>query len=316
VTAAGMPNAVTLPRASRAPRLRAGRGRGGMGDAVFVRGTQAVAVGIITLFAAVVAVLLHRAWPAIDAFGLPFLWGESWDPPGQRFGALPYLAGTVVTSLVGLAVAVPVAIGTAIALTELLPRWIAGPVGVVVELLAAVPSIVLGVWGFAVVAPFVRDLAPEGRTFGPSLLAAGLVLAVMALPIIAAVTRDMLRSVAPAQRDAALALGLTPWEVTWRVVLPNARPGIVAAALLGLGRALGETMAVIMVVGNQPLLPESLWQPGSTIASVIANEFGDPSGPLHSAALVELGLVLLALSLAVSLTARHVVRRWGRREAL
>ncbi|HET6399129.1 MAG TPA: phosphate ABC transporter permease subunit PstC [Candidatus Thermoplasmatota archaeon] len=284
------------------------------GDAVFRTGTGLVGVLVLLIFSGLILVLLRDAWPAFRGFGPRFLVTEAWDGPNQRFGALAFIHGTLLTSLLALLLAVPVAVGTAIALTQLLPRWLANPVGLVVELLAAVPSIVYGVWGFAVVAPFVRDLAPEGRTFGPSILAAGFVLAVMVVPIVTAISRDMLQAVPRHQRDAALALGATPWEVTWRVLLPNARAGITAASLLGLGRALGETMAVIMVVGNVPLVAGSVFDSGSTIASIIANDFGDPSGPLHRSSLFALALILLAMSLAVSLLARLVVRRWGRNE--
>lgn len=295
--------------------LRRRLGADSAGDVVFVLLTGACALGLVLLFADVVVVLGQRAWPAIQAFGVGFLTGRSWNPPGQAFGALPYILGTLMTSVLALAVAVPVAIGTAVALAILLPRTLAGPMGVLVELLAAVPSIIFGVWGFAVVVPFVRRLGGwlGQDTFGLSILAAGLVLAVMVLPIITAVSRDMVLAVPRQQRDAALALGATPWEVTWKVVLPHARPGIVAAVILGFGRAIGETMAVIMVIGNQPVLPDSVFAPGSTMASVIANEFGDPSGPLHGAALVELGLILLLSSLVLNLLARLIVKRLTRK---
>ncbi|HLF16091.1 MAG TPA: phosphate ABC transporter permease subunit PstC [Candidatus Thermoplasmatota archaeon] len=281
-------------------------------DALFKLVTGAFALGVVALFALIVVVLADKAWPAFRAFGPGFLVSDAWDPPGQRFGAAPYLVGTFSSSLLGLAFAVPVALGTAVALAILLPRWVAAPLGIVVELLAAVPSIVFGVWGAALVAPFVADLS-GGSSFGPSLLAAGFVLAVMVLPIIAAVSRDMVLAVPQSQRDAALALGATPWEVTWKVVLPYARPGILAAVILGFGRAVGETMAVVMVIGNQAAFPHSVFDPAATMSSVIVNEFGDPSGPLHYSSLVSLGLILLVCSLAFNLGARGVVHRLGRR---
>lgn len=272
--------------------------------------------GLVALaaFVAIAYTLVRGSAPALRAFGFRFLTSTSWDLSAQDFGALPYLYGTVGSSLLALTLAVPVAIGTAVALVFLLPRSLATPIGIMVELLAAVPSIIFGVWGFAVIVPFVRDLATRLRieTFGPSLLAAGLVLAVMILPILTAVARDMLRAVATSQRDAALALGATPWEVTWRVVIPASRNGLVAASLLALGRAVGETMAVIMVIGNQPVLEWSLFKPAATLASTIANEFGDPSGELHRASLVALGLVLLGVSLSLNLLARRVTRRFTR----
>ncbi|MEA3203146.1 MAG: phosphate transport system permease protein [Thermoplasmata archaeon] len=291
--------------ATRAERAR-------RGDAVFSALTGTFALAVVASFAFVLLLLGQRALPAVRAFGPGFLWSQEWVPDQQRFGALAYVYGTVASSLIALAVAVPVSVGTALALVTLLPRRLADSLGIVIELLAAVPSIVFGVWGLAVVAPFVAGLS-GGQSFGPSLLAAGLVLAVMVLPIITAVTRDLLRAVPAAQTEAALALGATRWEVGWRIVLPHARTGILAAVILGLGRATGETMAVIMVIGNQPLLHFSPFKPAATMASLIANEFGDPSGPLHTAALVEIGLLMLGISLGLNLLARLIVRRLGRR---
>jgi len=281
------------------------------GDAAFKAATGAFAVGLVAVFAVMVAVLLRRAWPAVHAFGLSFLWSTAWNPVAGQFGAGAFLAGTLLSSLIGLVVALPVAVGTAVALALLLPRALAAPLGVVIELLAAVPSIIFGVWGFAVVVPFVHRLSPSHA--GQSLLAGGLVLAVMILPIMTAIGRDMVKAVPQAQRDAALALGATPWEVTWKVVLPYARPGMLAGVILALGRAIGETMAVIMVIGNQNVVPRSVFEAAATMASTIANQFGDPSGPLHTASLVELGVLLLLSSLALNLLAKLVVRRLGRR---
>lgn len=301
--------------AARLTSLRRTLGADSPGDVLFLAVTATFAVGMVGLFGYLVFILAEQSWPAIREYGLGFLTSRTWDPVGNDFGALAFLVGTVLSSLVALAVAVPIAIGTAVALAILLPRRVAAPLGVLVELLAAVPSIIFGVWGLAVVVPFVRDIADlaNADTFGPSVFAAGLVLAAMILPIITAVTRDMVLAVPQHQRDAALALGSTPWEVTWKVVLPHARPGIVAAVILGFGRAIGETMAVIMVIGNQPAVPGSLFEPASSMASVIANEFGDPASELHGAALVELGLLLLLTSLALNLAARGIVKRLTRR---
>lgn len=303
--------------AERTARLRRSLGADSPGDLAFLLLAGAFAATLAVLFADLVWILGKNALPAIRAFGVGFLTSTRWDPPGQHFGALVYIAGTLASSLLAVAIALPVAVGTAVALALLLPRAVAGPLGVLVELLAAVPSIVFGVWGLAVVAPFVRDLGHllGQDTFGPSVLAAGFVLAAMILPIITAVSRDMVLAVPRHQRDAALALGATPWEVTWKVVLPNARPGIVAATILGFGRAIGETMAIILVMGNQPLLPRSLFGPGASMASVIASEFGDPSGALHKPALFEIGLILLVSGLLINLAARGVVRRLSRRIA-
>src|ERR1044072_5840119 len=303
--------------AERMARLRRSLGADSPGDLAFLLLAGAFAAALAVLFADLVWILGKNAWPAIRAFGAGFLTSPRWEPPGRRFAALVYIAGTLASSLLAVAIALPVAVGTAVALALLLPRAVAAPLGVLVELLAAVPSIVFGVWGLAVVAPFVRGLGPPlgPGPFAPSVLAAGLVLAAMILPIITAVSRDMVLAVPGHQRDAALALGATPWEVTWKVVLPNARPGIVAATILGFGRAIGETMAIILVMGTHPLLPKSLFGPGASMASVIASEFGDPSGALHKPALFEIGLILLVSGLLINLAARGVVRRLSRRIA-
>jgi phosphate transport system permease protein len=281
------------------------------GDAVFKMLTGAFALGLVALFLAMLLVLMRGALPSLRQFGVAFLWTRDWNPVSspQVFGALPFLVGTLASSLIGLVIALPVAIGTAVALALLLPRQVAAPIGLVIELLAAVPSIIFGVWGFAVVVPFVHNLS-GGHAPGQSLLAAGFVLAVMVVPIMTAISRDMVLAVPQSQRDAALALGATPWEVTWKVVLPYARPGMLAGVILALGRAIGET---IMVIGNQNVIPHSVYDAASTMASTIANQFGEPSGPLHTASLVELGLLLLVFSLVLNLLAKLIVSRLGRR---
>jgi phosphate transport system permease protein len=281
---------------------------GKAGDRIFAGVTLAAALGVAALFADLLWTLATKSAPTWRATGPSFLWSQAWDPAGDRFGALAYLFGTVASSAIALVIAVPVALGTAVALVMLLPRWLAGPLGMLVELLAAIPSIIFGIWGLFTIVPLVHDLS-GGTAGGRSLLAAGIVLAVMIVPIITAIARDMVRAVPVAQREAALALGLTPWEVTWKVVLPYARPGLLAAVLLGLGRAMGETMAVIMVIGNRALVDLDVFAPASTMASVIANEFGEPSNPLHASSLVALGLVMLALSLGTSLVGRRIVQR-------
>lgn len=280
-----------------------------VGDRIFVGLTGGMAWGLVAAFALVVFILVQKAMPALTHFGPGFVTNDSWDVPNLNLGGLSYIWGTLASSLIALALAVPVAIGTAVALALLMPRRLAAVVSTVIELLAAVPSIVFGVWGLAVLVPFVAKVS-GGRTSGPSLLSAGLVLAAMVLPIITAVSRDLIAAVSASQREAALALGATRWEVAWRVVLPNARAGLVAAILLGLGRAVGETMAVVMVIGNVAQIEGDIFQSAATLASVIANEFGDPSGPIHSASLVELGLVLLLLSLAMTFGARAITRRF------
>jgi phosphate transport system permease protein len=284
------------------------------GDRLFGGLTGLAAAAVVASFLALLWILVDRSAPTWFRFGPGFLWGTAWDPPAANFGALPYIFGTAASSLLALLFAVPMALGAGVALAMLLPRPAAAVIGLLVELLAAIPSIILGVWGMGHVVPFVRDIS-RGTSYGRSLLAAGIILAIMVLPIITAVARDMIKAVPQSQREAALALGLTRWEVVWKVVLPYARPGILAAVLLGFGRAVGETMAVILVIGNQPILHLDVFAPAATMASTIANQFGDPSGPLHASSLVALGLVMMLMSLTASLIGRSIVRRARRHSA-
>ena len=256
---------------------------------------------------------------SIREFGWGFLTGVSWDPIKGQFGALPFIYGTVVSSLLALIIAVPLSIGVAIFLVEQAPRNIARPIAFLVELLAAIPSVVYGLWGIFVLAPFLREQVqpPLGRWFGSlplfqgtptglGLLTGGIILAIMVTPIITAVVRDVLSAVPVSQREAALALGATRWEST-RVVLANAASGIAGAIVLGLGRAIGETMAVTMVIGNRPQISASLFAPSYTIASVIANEFTEATGDLYLSALIEIGLVLFLVTFIVNGVAKLLV---------
>jgi phosphate transport system permease protein len=305
--------------------FRAPRG-GGLGDAIFMRGTQAFALVVLLVVALAVYVTGTGAWPAMLRFGLSFLKNSTWDPVAEQFGAWPFIWGTLYSSLLALLLAVPVGVGTAIFLAELSPRWLRGPLSFLVELLAAVPSVVYGLWGVLVMTPWLRDhvQAPlserfgalplfDGAPFGVSMMAAGVILAIMILPIITAVTRDVLQAVGADQRQAAMALGSTRWEAIWRVVIPCGRIGILGGIVLGLGRALGETMAVTMVIGNRPEASVSLLQPGHTMASVLANEFAEATGSLHRAALQEITLVLFGITFVVNGLARALVWRLTRR---
>jgi len=262
------------------------------------------------------------AWPAIRAFGPAFLSGSTWDPVNDHFGAWPFIWGTLYSSALALLLAVPIGVATAVFLAELSPRWLSGPVSFLVELLAAVPSIVYGLWGVLVMVPWLREHveAPlseklgniplfAGAPYGVSMFAAGVILAIMILPIITAVTRDVLLVVPPEQREASLGLGSTRWEAIWRVVVPYGRVGIFGGVILALGRALGETMAVTMVIGNRPEASVSLLDPGYTMSSVLANEFAEATGALHRAALQEITLVLFATTLIVNGLARWLVWR-------
>jgi phosphate transport system permease protein len=280
------------------------------------------------LFLALTGQLAWSAWPSLRAFGFDFLTSSTWDPVAQRFGAGPMIMGTLYSSLVALVLAVPLAVGVAIFLTEFAPRWLRRPVGTLVELLAAIPSVVYGLWGIFVLIPLLRTYAVpplqsafgwtpffSGTFYGNSMLAAGIILAIMILPYISSVAREVLAAVPSSQREAALALGATRWEAVWSAVLPYARPGIVGAVVLGLGRALGETMAVVMVIGNRHDLSLSLADPGYTMAAVIANEFNEAAG-LQRAALFEVGLVLFGVTVAVNAFARFLVWRVARGSAV
>ena len=270
----------------------------------------------------VVLVVGTNAVPAIRHFGAGFLTSRSWNPVKDSFGALPFIYGTLVTGFLGLAMALPVGVGVAVFLAEQgLPR-LRGAIGTGVELLAAIPSVVYGIWGLYVLAPwlllhFSKPLSDRLGAFpllaGPArqtnLLIASIVVAVMVLPTLASISRDVIRAVPGGLREAGVALGATWWETIWKVVLPAARAGILGATVLALGRALGETMAVTMTIGNRPDIPPSLLSPAYTLASVIANEFSEATGSLYPAALIELGLVLMLVTLVVNVLALLLVRR-------
>jgi phosphate transport system permease protein len=300
----------------------------GWGDTAFRVVLTAFALTIPLGFLALVARLTVSSWPTIREFGFRFLVTSTWDPVANVYGAAPMIFGTLYSSLIALVLAVPLALGVAIFLTEFAPRPLREPVATLVELLAAIPSVVYGLWGIFVLIPLLRTwVVPpleavlgwtplfSGTFYGNSMLAAGIILAVMILPYISSVSREVLAAVPPSQREAALALGATRWEAVRSAVLPYARSGIVGAVILGLGRALGETMAVVMVVGNRHDLSLSLLNPGTTMAAVIANEFNEAAG-LQRAALFEVGLVLFGVTVAVNAFARILVWRVARDSAV
>ncbi len=277
------------------------------------------AVLVLAVVALIAWECVEGAWPAMRAFGVRFLFGTDWDPVAERFGALPYLFGTAVSSALALLLAVPLGLGTAIYLAEMAPRGVGAAVAFLVELLAAIPSIVYGIWGLFVLAPVLRaEVEPwlirhlgfmplfQGFPFGIGMLNAALVLAVMVVPTIVSISREVLRSMPRSLREAALGLGATRAEAIAATV-DAARPGILGAGILALGRALGETMAVTMVIGNTNRISASLLAPGATMASVIANEFTEATGRLHLAALVEIALVLLLVTVGVNAAARLLV---------
>jgi len=268
----------------------------------------------------IVAILLQQAWPAVAHFGPAFLTGVSWNPVTESFGALPAIFGTVTTSFLALAIALPVGVAVAVFLAEQGQQAFRGVIGTGVELLAAIPSVVYGIWALYVLAPwsYQHIEIPISDRFGfigwlsqpgvRSLFSASLVLAVMILPTLTAISRDVIRAVPRGMKENAVALGATWWETTWRVILPAARPGIFGATILALGRALGETIAVTMVIGNRYEIPPSIFSPAYTLASVIANEFTEATGTLYPAALIELGLVLILVTLTVNVVALLLVR--------
>jgi phosphate transport system permease protein len=269
----------------------------------------------------IVLTLLQQAFPAISKYGPAFLIRSNWNPVTLDFGALPFIYGTVATSAIAIAIALPIGLAVSLFLAEPGAQGIRGVIGTGIELLAAIPSVVYGIWALYVLAPFslkyfetpiTQHLGFIGFLGGParqsSFFTASLVLAIMILPTLSAISRDVIRAVPRGLRESSVALGATWWEMTWRVVLPAARAGIFGATILALGRALGETVAVTMVIGNRPEIPPSIFSPGYTLASVIANEFNEATGSIYPSALIELGLVLILVTLAVNLLALLLVR--------
>lgn len=308
-------------------RRRVNMGSSAIGDRIYKVAITACALSVPLLVVLIAVALGIAAWPAISEVGISLVTSSVWDVGANKFGAAPALYGTVVSSAVALIIATPLAIGVAVFLSEFAPRWLRQPVAFLVDLLAAIPSVVYGLWGIFVllpimrenVMPFLRDTLHLGNTpffsgpaYGPSMLAAGVILAIMALPYISAVAREVLLAVPRSQREAALALGATRWEMIRDAVIPFARSGIVGGIILGLGRALGETMAVTMVIGNRPEISASLFAPGYTMASLIANEFSEATSDLHLSALMAVGAMLFAITLIVNGIARWLVWQVGR----
>ncbi|MGH7917173.1 MAG: phosphate ABC transporter permease subunit PstC [Candidatus Binataceae bacterium] len=291
-----------------------------IGDRLFNLATLALALIILALLFAITIELITRSEPSIRAFGWRFLISTDWNPATDQYGALPFIYGTAVSSALALLIAVPLSLGVALCLSELAPDWLSHKLGFLVELLAAIPSVVYGLWGIFVLGPWLRDyLDPvlgrylgflplfQGPHVSVSMLTAGVVLAIMILPYIASVSTDVFRVVPRSQREAAFALGATRWEMVRMAVLPYGTSGIIGAIILGLGRALGETIAVAMVIGNRGVISASLFMPSATLASVIANEFMEAMSELNVASLIELGLVLLAFGLILNVLARALV---------
>lgn len=311
----GPPNAAGSP--SSAVQIKPGFDAA---DGIFKFAVTACAVGILGLLVLIVYELALGSSLSWHAFGFKFFWASEWDPVNEQFGAVPFIYGTLVSSFLALLIAVPLAIGVAVFVVEMCPRRLKAPLAFFTELLAAIPSVIYGLWALFVLVPILRSLVEpflaktlgwtgffEGPAYGLSMLAAGIVLAIMIMPIISSITREVLRVVPQHQREAALALGATRWEMIRVGVLRNARAGIAGAVILGLGRALGETIAVTMVIGNRPEVAKSLFAPGYTMASVLANEFSEATGDTYLSALIEIGLALFLVTIVVNAMARLLV---------
>ncbi|MHB8930355.1 MAG: phosphate ABC transporter permease subunit PstC [Melioribacteraceae bacterium] len=296
-----------------------------LGDLIFEKLTLLFAVSVFLLVLLMGYEMYLGSKLSIDKFGWSFLVNSTWDPVQEIYGALPIIYGTIVSSLLALIIALPLSIGVAIYLAEVAPPWLEKPLSFLVELLAGIPSVIYGLWGIFVLVPWIRtDVEPylsdklgflpffRGAPYGFGLLAAVLILSIMVLPIISSISRDVLKSVPRSQREAALALGATRWQSTM-IVLRDARSGILGATMLGLGRAIGETMAVTMVIGNRALISPSLFDPSYTMASVIANEFTEATSEMYLSALIQLALVLFVITIIINAFARLLVWRMNRR---
>jgi phosphate transport system permease protein len=300
-------------------------------DLAFRNITRLFAFGVFVLLVGIVVSLLIGSLPAIRAFGFGFLASSEWNPVTEKFGALVPIIGTLATSIVALLIAIPVSFGIALFLTEMSPRWLKRPLGIAVELLAGIPSIIYGMWGLFVFAPVFADhvepwltrhlgntalIGPlfQGPPMGIGMLTAGLILAIMVIPFIASVMRDVFEIVPSMLKESAYGLGATTWEVVWHIVLPYTKIGVVGGVMLGLGRALGETMAVTFVIGNAHELSASLLMPGNSISSALANEFTEAVGDLYTSALIELGLILFLITFIVLSFAKLLLLQLAKRE--
>ncbi len=310
------------------PRWQALRGVN-TGDRVYRAALTVLALALPLLLLALLIELTQNAWPSLRRFGASFIWTSVWDPVAGVFGAAPMIFGTLASSLLALLIAVPLAVGVAIFLTEFAPKRLRQPVAFLVEMLAAIPSVVYGLWGVFVLIPFLRSyVVPplralfgwtpffSGVFYGNSLLAGAVILAIMIVPYIAAVSREVLLAVPPSQREAAVGLGATRWEAVWTVVVPYGRAGLIGAIILGLGRALGETMAVTLVIGNGHDIGASVLQPAYTMAAAIANEFSEATTDLYLSALFEVGLILFLITIVVNALARLLIWRVARGTAV
>jgi len=297
------------------------RAAGSAGDPVFRALTAFFAIVVLVILGGVIVALVQGAWPALKQFGFGFVWTNVWNPVTERFGALAPVYGTLVTSAIAMLIGIPVAFGVALFITELCPKWFRRPLGTMIELLAAIPSIIYGIWGLFVLAPFIQSHVEPfligtlgnipglgvlfaGPPLGIGILTAGFILSIMVLPFIASVMRDVFETVPPMLKESAYGLGATTSEVVWRVVLPYTRVGVFGGILLGLGRALGETMAVTFVIGNSHHINASILQPGTTISAALANEFTEAVGDLYQSSLIALGFILFLITFTVLAVAK------------
>ncbi len=300
-------------------------------DMLFHNGTRIFAFLVLVLLGGIIASLFIGSLPSIQKFGLGFLTSTEWDPVQENFGALVPIVGTLVTSFIALLIGIPVSFGIALYLTELSPKWLKRPLGIAIELLAGIPSIIYGMWGLFIFAPWFGDnVQPwindelgalplvgeffQGPPLGIGMLTSGIILAIMVIPFIASVMRDVFEIVPSMLKESAYGLGATTWEVVWNVVLPYTRVGVIGGIMLGLGRALGETMAVTFVIGNAHELNKSLLMPGNSIASALANEFTEAVGDLYTSALVELGLILFFITFVVLSLSKLLLLQLAKKE--
>jgi phosphate transport system permease protein len=301
-----------------------------LGDVVFRHITRAAALAVLIILGGIIVSLVWGSLPALRTFGVSFLYQEVWNPVTEQFGAIAPIYGTIVTSLIAMLIAVPVGLFIALFLTELCPMWLRRPIGIAIELLAGIPSIIYGIWGLFVFAPFLQQYVQPflielfgnipllsilfaGPPYGIGIFTAGLILAIMVLPFITSISRDVFEAVPPVLKEAAYGLGCTTWEVARYVVLPYTRVGVIGGIMLGLGRALGETMAVTFVIGNAHRISGSLLAPGTTISATIANEFTEAVGDLYTSALIALGLILFVITFIVLAIARLLLMRLNAR---
>ncbi len=314
--------AMTAARGSRDATVR----RFALTDAIFRAATKAAAILVLVLLGGVAFSLIAGSWPALSTLGVSFLTTESWNPVTEKFGALAPIYGTIITSAIAILIAVPIGIGIAIFLTELCPRPLRRPIGMAVELLAGIPSIIYGIWGLFVFAPFLQTTVQPfiiwlfhgvpglnnlfaGPPYGIGLLTSAMILAIMILPFITSITKDVFDTVPSVLKESAYGIGCTTWEVTRRVVIPYTRVGIMGGVMLALGRALGETMAVTFVIGNAHRISSSLFAPATTISATIANEFTEAVGDLYTSSLVALGLILFIITFIILAIARYMLMR-------